>query len=215
MTWLRIKNWERHQHYKDRRPPWIKLHQSLLDDYEFSRLQDASKAHLMLIWLLASREDGRVRNDATWIGQRICATSPVDVQALVESGLLVLEHDTSGALATREQVAPRGRGETEAETEPSAAGEPFADLLARVANPQAFVGERNAMLGGMPGHIAASPEQVDRAAADLLANTAPGQPIGMAAFRKFVERELADGNRKTFRKVSGGMTIAFDPEKAY
>jgi hypothetical protein len=61
MTWLVVKNWATHQHYKDRMPPWIKLHMALLDDYEFSRLRDASKAHLTLIWLLASRENGRVR----------------------------------------------------------------------------------------------------------------------------------------------------------
>ena len=32
---LRILNWEKFQHYKVRRPPWIKLHHSLLDDYAF------------------------------------------------------------------------------------------------------------------------------------------------------------------------------------
>jgi hypothetical protein len=58
MNYLRVKNWTEFQHYKDRNPPWIKLHRTLLDDYEFSRLQDASKAHLMLIWLFASQKDG-------------------------------------------------------------------------------------------------------------------------------------------------------------
>ena len=53
MNYLRVKNWEKFQHYKDRTPPWIKLYRDLLNDYEFSCLQDASKAHLMLIWLLA------------------------------------------------------------------------------------------------------------------------------------------------------------------
>jgi DNA-binding NarL/FixJ family response regulator len=30
-----VKNFERFQHYKDRSPPWIKLYNELLDDYEF------------------------------------------------------------------------------------------------------------------------------------------------------------------------------------
>jgi hypothetical protein len=60
VIYLRVKNWAEFQHYKDRNPPWIKLHRALLDDYEFARLPDASKAHLVLIWLLASQSDGRI-----------------------------------------------------------------------------------------------------------------------------------------------------------
>ena len=33
-----VKNWDEFQHYKDRNPPWIKLHNHLLDDYEFEML---------------------------------------------------------------------------------------------------------------------------------------------------------------------------------
>src|SRR5690606_19747530 len=35
--YLTVKNFERFQHYKDRNPPWIKLYNDLLDDYEFGR----------------------------------------------------------------------------------------------------------------------------------------------------------------------------------
>ncbi len=48
------KNWDTFQHYKDRNPPWIKIHKSLLDDREFMRLPTASKALAPLLWLLAS-----------------------------------------------------------------------------------------------------------------------------------------------------------------
>jgi len=34
MQFLAVKNFERFQHYKDRNPPWIKLHAAVLDDYE-------------------------------------------------------------------------------------------------------------------------------------------------------------------------------------
>ena len=54
---------EDYQHYKDRAPPWIKLHVKTLESYKFSRLQDASKAHLMLIWLLASRTGNNLPYD--------------------------------------------------------------------------------------------------------------------------------------------------------
>lgn len=48
------KNWTTFQHYKDRNPPWIKLHRDLLIDKEFMRLPLASKALAPLLWLLAS-----------------------------------------------------------------------------------------------------------------------------------------------------------------
>lgn len=95
--WLRVKNWDRFQHYKDRSPPWIKLHYTTLDDYAWSHLPDTAKAHLMGIWLLASRQDGRIPNDAAWIGTRIGARSRVDLGVLIRAGFL--EKDASTALA--------------------------------------------------------------------------------------------------------------------
>jgi hypothetical protein len=57
-------NWDELQHYKDRSPPWIKLHKKLLDNFEFQRLPVASRALAPMLWLLASEDDtGRV--DAT------------------------------------------------------------------------------------------------------------------------------------------------------
>lgn len=67
-AWLKIKNWNNFQHYKDRNPPWIKLHRALLDDYAFAALPDAQKAHLVLLWLLAaSQAGGRIPNDAPFL----------------------------------------------------------------------------------------------------------------------------------------------------
>jgi len=48
------KGWATFQHYKSRRPPWIKLYRSLLDDADFHSLPDASKALAMMLWLIAS-----------------------------------------------------------------------------------------------------------------------------------------------------------------
>jgi len=122
---ISVKNFEKFQHYKDRSPPWIKLYNELLDDYEFGRLQDASKLHLVLIWLLASRSDNKLPCDPVWIGKRINATEVVDLDALIEAGFLVknqplqnLEHAASGMLA---ECLPRGRVETEGEERESCA----------------------------------------------------------------------------------------------
>lgn len=86
---LLVKNWDKFQHYGDRTPPWIKLYNSLLEDFAFSQLPDQSKAHLVGIWLLASRLGGRVPNDAKFIASKIGANSRIDLPSLVESGWLV------------------------------------------------------------------------------------------------------------------------------
>jgi len=54
---MRIKNWPKFQHFKDRRPPWIKLYRELLDDDEYYRLAPHSAKVLTLLWLLASEDE--------------------------------------------------------------------------------------------------------------------------------------------------------------
>lgn len=98
MNYLRVKNWEEFQHYKDRNPPWIKLHRALLDDYEFARLPDASKAHLMLIWLLASQSGGRIPDDPKFLQAKLGLDKQPDLQLLVEYGFLLLEQGASTPL---------------------------------------------------------------------------------------------------------------------
>lgn len=52
------KNWQKFQHYKNRKPPWIKLYRDLLDDCEYACLPVASMALAPRLWLLASEYDG-------------------------------------------------------------------------------------------------------------------------------------------------------------
>lgn len=89
MRYLAIKNLAQYQHYKDRRPPWIKLHAAVLDDYAFACLPDESKAHLMLLWLVASQVDNKIPWDDRWIASKVQASSSVDIEALVNAGFLV------------------------------------------------------------------------------------------------------------------------------
>jgi len=51
------KNWKSFQHYKHRSPPWVKLHRSLLDDFDYQCLPVASRALAPMLWLLASESD--------------------------------------------------------------------------------------------------------------------------------------------------------------
>lgn len=57
--------WADFQHYKDRAPPWIRLHRKLLDNKDFHRLPVESRALAPMLWLLASESvDGVI--DATY-----------------------------------------------------------------------------------------------------------------------------------------------------
>lgn len=59
---MKIKNWSKFQHFKDRRPPWVKLYRDLLDDMEWHELDPLSSKVLITLWLLASEDDTQQGN---------------------------------------------------------------------------------------------------------------------------------------------------------
>ena len=99
MDYLRVRNWDTFQHYGKRNPPWIKLYNTLLDSIEWTEMPDSAKAHLVGIWLLASRTDNKIPASPEWIRQRIGARSKVDVKLLVRLGFLEPFDDASKTLA--------------------------------------------------------------------------------------------------------------------
>ena len=113
-----VKDWRAFQHYKNRRPPWIKLHRTLLDDCDFLRLQVASRAIAPLIWLLASESiDGTIDGNHKSLAFRFRLNQKeIDdgIKGLLSIGYISCNHDASGMLAGCKQEA---RVETETETE--------------------------------------------------------------------------------------------------
>ena len=117
-----IKNWSRFQHYKARRPPWIKLHRSLLDDRAFAELADYAGKLLIQLWLIGSEsDDGTITGDIEDIAFRVHRDVGEVLPALQElalSGFIQMgTDDASTVLADRQQVAPESAPETERETE--------------------------------------------------------------------------------------------------
>lgn len=113
MTWATIKNWAEFQHYKDRSPPWLKLHRKLLDDRTFQSLPLASKALAPMLWLLAAENmEGRVNIDPAELEWRLrwkLSDINAGLKPLIDRGFLILD---SKPLAARSQAAT-----PEAETE--------------------------------------------------------------------------------------------------
>ncbi len=104
MERIRVVNWEKFQHYGARRaPPWIRVYNSLIDKYEWGRLSDASKAHLIGIFLLASRYQNSIPADARFIADRIQAKTPIDLDELMAQGFI--EHCPE----VEETLAPCGQ----------------------------------------------------------------------------------------------------------
>lgn len=89
-----IKNWKDFQHYGKRNPPWIKLHRAVIDDYSFCSLPDATKGHLMLLWLYASQNNGRVPTDVPFLEKKLSITG-LDLGELAERGFLIPEGGAS------------------------------------------------------------------------------------------------------------------------
>jgi len=67
MNYIRVKNWNEYQHYKDRSAPWIKLHKELLSSHFWVMGSDASKLLAICIMLLAQRNDNKIPADKIYI----------------------------------------------------------------------------------------------------------------------------------------------------
>lgn len=140
---LKIKNWQEFQHYKDRSPPWIKLHHSLLDNYEFHRLPVASKALAPMLWLLASENtEGVISEDLTLIAFRLrmrIEDVETALKPLINAGFVVSDSAVQAPClqyATQEtETETETKGEKNAKPDRTAALR-FADFWAAYPNCQ-------------------------------------------------------------------------------
>jgi hypothetical protein len=126
---LTPKNWHSFQHYKERKPVWIKLHRDLLDNYEFACLPVASRALAPMLWLLASEyQDGEITMSLDGIAYRMRMAKAELCEAihpLVEAEFFSLSNamadsleNASKPLAKRKQVSsPEKERETQVKTE--------------------------------------------------------------------------------------------------
>lgn len=120
------KNWRDFQHYKDRNPPWIRLHKSLLDNYDFQCLPVASRALAPMLWLLASDSlDGKIDATPKRLAFRLRMTEREVIDALkplIDNVFFMPEQNASELLAEcLHDAVPETETETlqrtEAETE--------------------------------------------------------------------------------------------------
>lgn len=187
-THLEIKDWSEHQHYRDRRPPWIKLHRSLLTNAAFLEMSEAAQAQLMKLWLLASQMGHPLPNKPAVLARAIGVHGKFRLPELLASGFLVpttpapMEQDASTALASCDGTKREGENReqrTETTSSPPA-WQPIAEqrlaerlpteagrraltviLAAPEASKAGIVSMLTAVLEGM--HGTASPEAMESA----------------------------------------------------
>jgi hypothetical protein len=125
---LTAKNWAEFQHYKDRKPPWIRLHRTLLDDKDFHRMPVESRALAPMLWLLASESvDGVIDASLDDLSFRLRCDELAIARALLpllERGFFQTEHGASDVLALRKRLAvPESEAEAERDSDAEALAE--------------------------------------------------------------------------------------------
>ena len=97
----RIKNWTKFQHFKDRRPPWVKLYRDLLDDMEWHLLEPKAAKTLVMLWLIASEEDGKLP-EAKTLAFRL-RTTEKEIISILQGLSHWLEQDDINVISERYQ----------------------------------------------------------------------------------------------------------------
>ena len=117
---IRIVNWSQYQHYRNRCPPWVKVHWSLLTSDTWVTLDDASRVLVIASMMLASRDkatDGSFNGTPEYV-RRVCyLNTPPDWGPLLAVGFVELVDDASKTLADASTMQAKCCSETETETE--------------------------------------------------------------------------------------------------
>ena len=114
-----IKNWAKFQHFKDRKPPWVKLYRDLLDDKEWHKLDPKAAKTLVSLWLIASESDGYLPDIET-LSFRLRTGEQEIKEALLALSHWLIYDDICLISSRHRDDAPETETETETEIKPSA-----------------------------------------------------------------------------------------------
>jgi len=110
----RIQGWHEYQHYKDRCPPWIKLHNSMLTSEVWVMGTDQTRTLAIACMLLAARDkanDGSFNGDPEYVKRFGYLNSKPDFKQLIEFNFIELLQDASIAIAECNTEKSREEGE--------------------------------------------------------------------------------------------------------
>ena len=93
MEFLAVRNFRRYQHYKDRRPPWIKLYHDLWGDEDFFKLSVSERYYLIAFFVVASQNENCIPNNQEWLRREMAVKKPVPVERLKDAGWLYVANE--------------------------------------------------------------------------------------------------------------------------
>ena len=126
MNYLKVKNWEKWQSYRNDRgqPPWIKIHRRILRNPEWVSLSDAEKGQLISIWLLAADKDGLIPDSPALI-QKLCLLSkPPNLNKFIG-----LDFVSSGGCRDDDNLTPNGSQDDQPKAEAKAEKNRYMDYV--------------------------------------------------------------------------------------
>lgn len=118
----KVIGWDKLQHFKNRRPPWIKLYRDILDDRQIHGLSDKAFRVLIQLWLLASEDEQLEGNlpSAEDIAFRL-RMPPKEIIKIIQelNGLISTRYQDDINLSSEryQDDTPEREGEGEGETE--------------------------------------------------------------------------------------------------
>jgi hypothetical protein len=124
MQYIVVKEWKIYQHYKDRNPPWIKLHRELLTSNTWVTMDDASRVLAIAIMLLAAATGNRIPADPAYLMRVAYLNKKPDWSKLLQVGFIeiigeneTVQADASTALAGASVLQADARPEKRREEE--------------------------------------------------------------------------------------------------
>ena len=69
---IQICGWEKHQHYKNNKPAWIKVYRDVLGNYEIMfQLKPEERWIVIGLWLLAAETNNKINDDLAYLKERL------------------------------------------------------------------------------------------------------------------------------------------------
>ena len=124
---LTVRNFDKLQHFKKKRPPWIKFYRDLPLDYPFINLPEYAKLTFVFLTIVASEHDNRIPYDIEFLSKRLAITEDtirLGVGELLNAGMVSVSKKPGrkpkaikGVASDDTNDRPEGEGEGEIKRE--------------------------------------------------------------------------------------------------
>ncbi len=110
---IRVINWAKMQHYKDRSPPWIKLHRELLTSETWVSSSNDDRVLAIAIMMLAADTDNLIPANPRYIQRRAYLDVTPDLSGLIALNFIEIIEENDDASKTLADARPERETEGE------------------------------------------------------------------------------------------------------